>query len=181
MTSQTPNGNAEPTNQNGPSTTAYMTQEQAEILATLTTTLRPDWDQKGIISVLEKLALTMSAGTLTLGLLHAATIPTNETPGILLHPGKHWDRARGIGKPAKPAEPQRSSGIDTSPLCPNHPELHEWECKACKQPSPPPANFKQMVQEATEAARQAMNAALDTVNDAANTTQDDLALAAPAD
>lgn len=181
MSAPTPNGTTEPTNSTGPAPTVYMTQEQAEMLATFTRTLRPDWGQQGIVSALEKLAGTMDAGTLSLGLLHAATTPTNRTPAVITHPGKHWDRARGIGAPGKPTEPQRSSGIDTSPLCPNHPELHEWECKPCKRPSPPPANFRDLIAEATEQARKAMNIALDTLNEAASTTQDDLDLAAPAD
>lgn len=152
-------------------TTARMSYEQAEMLATLVHSLRPDWGAKGIITALEKLVTTVDATTLTLGLIHASSDPSNRTPAIIHHPGKHWDKARGIGS-HKPAEPRRAAGIDTSPMCPNHPELHEWECKPCNKPTPPPPNFKQMVADAAEQFRQSINSALD---------QDDFDLAAPAE
>lgn len=155
-------------------TTARMSYEQAEMLATLVHSLRPDWGAKGMITALEKLVPTVDATTLTLGLIHASTDPNNRTPAIIHHPGKHWDRARGIATTTRPAEPKRADGIDTSPMCKNHPELHEWECKTCNQPTPPPPNFRQMIADAAEQFRKTINSALEQ-------EQDDFALAGPSE
>lgn len=140
---------------------AHMTLEQAELLATLTSSLRPDWGMAGILKALEPLASTIDAKILALALLHAANDPTNESPAILKYPGPHWDRAKAATRstthqptpaPAKTREkpPYRPRNADTSPMCANHPELHEWECKTCNIPAPPPPNFREMI----EAARQ---------------------------
>lgn len=135
----------------------HMNEEQAEILATFTTTIRPDWDSRKIIAALEKMAPTTEVTQLALALLHAANEPANKQPSIIEYVGPHWDKAAGVvPPPPKPAQNfpvKRQDGIDTSPMCPNHPEKHHWECRTCNRPAPRPANFHQLVADAAEKER----------------------------
>lgn len=135
--------------------TSHMTLEQAELLATLTSSLRPDWGVTGIVTALEKVAGSTDAALLTLALIHAATDPANRTPAIIHHPGPHWDKARGTLPPPAPPKPRTSRQVnnDTSPMCPNHPEVHDWQCGQCNTPAPPPPNFKELIEAAAEKAR----------------------------
>jgi hypothetical protein len=132
--------------------TSFMTYEQAEMLATLTSSLRTDWGVPGIVAALEKVASTHDAMELTLATLHAADDPSNRTPAIIALPGRHWDLARGtVIAPRASFTPGTSN--DTSPMCPQHPDLHEWECKTCNVPSPKPPTFDELVAAAAEQAR----------------------------
>ena len=126
-----------------------MDEAQAEQLAILVQSMRPSWHARGIVSALEKEARKTDALTLTLALLHAAQNPKNQTPAILNHPGPHWDAATGKTKP-KPPQTLNTLGVDTSAMCPKHPTLHSWECKACRVKTPKPANFNELVQKAVE-------------------------------
>jgi hypothetical protein len=152
----------------------HMTLEQAELLATLCSSLRPDWGVNGIVAALEPLATTVDATLLTLALLHAANDPTNQTPAIIKHPGPHWDKARATTPPLPKAEarkPLRQLDNDTSPMCPQHPTVREWACKTCNIPAPPPANFREMIEAAAEksrAERQALLTQIAPALDAAN-------------
>lgn len=132
---------------------AYMNLEQAEALSNLVHTMRPTWDVRGIIKTLEKLQHTADSLTLSLALLHAAQDPKNQTPGVLHYPGPHWDKARGTHT-GKPKPPSPTLGTDTSAICPKHPHLHTWECKTCRRKTPKPPNFQQLVDQATQEARE---------------------------
>ena len=128
-----------------------ITQQQAETLARLTASLRPGWDYHGIMAALERHADRTDAHSLSIALLAAAQVPTNETPAVIGYDGKHWDRAvrPGAMAPVPPSAP----GKDTSPDCPNHPGRKAWECKACEVRTTKPANFEELLQQAVEDAR----------------------------
>lgn len=131
---------------------AFMDEEQAEMLSTLVSSIRPTWHPRGIMKALERSARETDALTLALALLHAAQDPNNQTPAIINHPGPHWDKARGQTKP-KPPTHQPTLGVDTSAMCQKHPTLHTWECKTCRIKAPKPANFRQLVDQAAEQAK----------------------------
>ncbi|MFT4471423.1 hypothetical protein ACMX2H_16085 [Arthrobacter sulfonylureivorans] len=133
-----------------------MTEEQAEQIATFIHSIRPDWHVSGIVSALGRVVHQADTATVALALLHAAADPAIKTPGILSHQGPHWHKARGTHQPAPPT-PSSTLGSDTSPMCERHPQLHEWECKTCNRPTPPPANFRDMIKAATAAARNTPN------------------------
>lgn len=128
---------------------SFMNEEQAELLSTLVSSMRPTWHPRGIMKALERSAREADAITLTMALLHAAQEATNLTPAIINHPGPHWDKARGTHTPKPTPRPTTTTiGSDTSAMCPKHPHLHSWECKACRVKAPKPANFRQLVEQA---------------------------------
>lgn len=133
---------------------ALMNEEQAELLSTLVSSMRPGWHPRGIMKALERSAREADAITLTMALLHAAKDQNNQTPAIINHPGPHWDKARGTHTPKPTPKPTVTTiGSDTSAMCPKHPHLHTWECKACRVKAPKPPNFRQLVEQAKEEAR----------------------------
>lgn len=67
-----------------------LTYEQAEQLAVIIQTQRPDWNTAGIITALEVHVADTDALTLTAAITHTALNPQNRTPAALHHTGPHW-------------------------------------------------------------------------------------------
>jgi hypothetical protein len=136
-----------------------MTKDQAKMTAALIHSIRPDWDELGIMAALAKAANRAPAGMVSIAAIHAALATTNHTPAVIPMDGPHWQKADGTAPaPKRVIEPPKSN--DTSADCPEHPGTKAWACKPCRTTAPRPADFQDRVARAAEAARAARAAQL---------------------
>lgn len=70
---------------------------QAEALATLVRSLRPEWDVPGIKTALWNARDRGTAWDVTHAALYAAGDLSNRTPAIIALAGPHWTRGRELG------------------------------------------------------------------------------------
>jgi hypothetical protein len=70
---------------------------QAEALAVLVRTLRPEWDVPGVKSALFKARDRGNAFEVIHAALYAAEDLANRTPAIIALAGPHWTRGRELG------------------------------------------------------------------------------------
>lgn len=136
-----------------------MTKDQAKMTAALVRSIRPDWDELGIMAALAKAANRADAGLVSVAAIHAAMTATNHTPAVIPMEGPHWQRAEGTAPaPKRIIEPPKSN--DTSADCPEHPGTKAWACKPCRVSAPRPADFHDQIARAAEAQRAARQAQL---------------------
>lgn len=129
-----------------------MTQEQAKMTAALIHSIRPDWDERGIVAALAKALHRADAGLLAIAAMHAALTPTNQTPAVIAMDGPHWQKAEGTAPaPKRVVAPPASN--DTSPECENHPGVKSWACKPCRVITKRPVDFDALKAQAAERAR----------------------------
>lgn len=136
-----------------------MTKDQATMTAALVHSIRPDWDERGIVAALAKAVQRGDAALVSIAAIHAARTPTNQTPAVISMDGPHWQKAEGTAPaPKRIIEPPKSN--DTSADCPSHPGVKAWACKPCRVTTPRPADFHDQVARAAEAAHAARQAQL---------------------
>lgn len=104
-----------------------ITRPQAEALAELVHTLRPEWDPQGILAALAKARDRADAPTVAIAAIRAAATPTNRTPAVIPLSGDHW---------IDPAVTPSSTGAVPRPTdrrCtePGH-EHYSLPCKGCR-------------------------------------------------
>lgn len=129
-----------------------MTKDQARMTAALVHSIRPDWDELGIMAALAKAVNRADAGIVAAAAIHAGMTPTNHTPAVIPMDGPHWQKAEGTAlAPKRVMEPPKSN--DTSADCPEHPGVKSWACKPCRVSAPRPADFAAIREAAAEAAR----------------------------
>lgn len=94
------------------------TQQQAEALANLLHTIRPDWDTPGIIHTLHQNRTHPAPyHTIATTAVKQATNPNTRTPVAIFLNGPHWPPTTQTQLPPNP--------------CPDHPEEHATNCRAC--------------------------------------------------
>lgn len=76
--------------------------ENAEHLATLTCNLRPDWNTRSTITLLEPLVPHIPALDIAAALIALARNPQAQTPKLLHHPGPHWNHLNNPDSPTRP-------------------------------------------------------------------------------
>lgn len=67
-----------------------ISREQAEALADFITTIRTDWNARGIVKALSDAREKAGAAELARAAIKAAATPTNRTPAVIPLPGAHW-------------------------------------------------------------------------------------------
>ncbi|WP_102508142.1 hypothetical protein [Sanguibacter massiliensis] len=73
-----------------------ITRDQAQALAALIATMRPDWQTPGILKALSDARARGTGWDLAHAALYAAQDPSVRTPAVIALPGDHW-RGRAIG------------------------------------------------------------------------------------
>ena len=101
-----------------------LTQPQAEALTTLITTLRPDWDERGILATLRNIHPTRDAWAICHAALTAAANPSNRTPKVLEYEGAHWATLQTVRQRVDP------TAAVTQP-CQDHPHYQAQTCPSC--------------------------------------------------
>ena len=97
--------------------------DQAQALAALIATLRPDWQPPGILKALSDARTRGTAWDLAHAALYAAQDPSVRTPAVIALPGDHWrGRSLGDGTPIH------------FPRCPEpgHTSYRADNCGACR-------------------------------------------------
>ena len=97
--------------------------DQAQALAALIATLRPDWQPPGILKALSDARTRGTAWDLAHAALYAAQDPSVRTPAVIALPGDHWrGRSLGDGTPIH------------YPRCPEpgHTSYRADNCGACR-------------------------------------------------
>ena len=108
-----------------------ITRDQAHALAALVRTLRPDWDERGIVKALSDAREMGSPVDVCIAALKAADCATNRTPAVIAMKGAHWST------PA-PSQPQQSWQVTYGlPPSPDEPrcERHDHQrlpCASCR-------------------------------------------------
>ena len=131
-----------------------LTEIQGLKLAELIHMLRPDWGVKGTHDMIGA-AVAAGLGNnieTCIAAIRAAGEPTNDTPGIIALPGKHWNVERTLAttqaelKAAKDKLAGRYTPPPTNdPPCPDHPDQHLSTCTECRKLAvPPPPNFREL-------------------------------------
>jgi hypothetical protein len=89
-------------------------------LAFLVATIRPDWDEPGIIAAARAALHSHSLPDVSIAAIRAAGRPEYRTPGIIPKPGEHWRWEReATPTPAKyvhPPRPERPRSPETEEL-----------------------------------------------------------------
>lgn len=101
-----------------------MSYRDAQAITYLLRRIRPKWSRDGIMMELDKLKDTPLAEAAIMALA-CAQDEGNLAPVRITKEGPHQTRAKLKRKAVAP------SGMDTSPPCPRHPEVKEWECHIC--------------------------------------------------
>lgn len=103
-----------------------ITKDQAQALAALVATLRPDWDAQGVMAALSKARDRGNAYELAHAAIAAAATPTNRTPAVIGMAGAHWE-------PPAPAAPSQVPPAGM-PRCAAYGHDHETahNCRTCR-------------------------------------------------
>jgi len=98
-----------------------MTRSQGEALVALLHQLRrDDWDLPGIRAAVTKAQALGSATDVATAACRVAGNPQAKSPGLIAHPGAHW---QGTTVAARP----------TDMHCPEHPTQPAGHCRTCEQ------------------------------------------------
>lgn len=104
--------------------TSSITNRQANAIAELVASLRPDWDIQGIMSALRAAAqLTADPARLAVAAALVASDPANRTPKVIGMRGKHWDT------------PTRSTDQPVTARCPKCRDWHTPAAPCAGSPS----------------------------------------------
>lgn len=95
-----------------------MTRTQAEALATAACRLRPDWQHRGVLTMLEQVAGIATPTAAAVALMRLADDPS-KGPGLLPLPGEHWQGTTTAER--KPPTP-----------CGEHPARRAIDCPECR-------------------------------------------------
>lgn len=119
---------------------ASITRDQAHALAAFIATLRPDWQQPGIIKALSDARTMGTAGELARAAIACAESAKVRTPAVIARTGEHWSLSRPLGTripprrrpcPDHPDEDDMSCphhSIATPARCPDHPDQRAFDC-----------------------------------------------------
>ena len=129
-----------------------LTPEQGWKLAELVHEIRPDWGVKGTHDMIGA-AVGKGFGNYIetcIAAIRAAGEPTNDTPGVIALPGKHWNVERALAttkaelKAAKDKLAGKYTAPDTNdPPCTDHPGQMFSTCTECAAAKTPmPADFR---------------------------------------
>lgn len=121
-------------------------------LAELVHEIRPDWGVKGTHDMIGA-AVAAGLGNhieTCIAAIRAAGEPTNDSPGVIPLPGKHWNVERTLAttkaelKAAKDKLAGKYTAPDTNdPPCTDHPGQHFSTCTECAAiKTPMPADFR---------------------------------------
>ena len=136
--------------------------DQAYALAALLRTIRPDWDERGIVKALSDAREMGSPVEVCIAALKAADCATNRTPAVIAMKGAHWSAPT----PNQPQQPwQTTYGLPPmpdEPRCEKHGH-QRLPCASCRadqlagQPAeewsgkvaPPPPELKSLLRKMT--------------------------------
>jgi len=79
-----------------------MSREQADAIAVLVHTLRPEWDVRGTMTALAQ-CREREPSAVAIAAVRAATTESNRTPAVIPLAGPHWDNPGVTRAPAAPA------------------------------------------------------------------------------
>lgn len=100
-----------------------MTKDQAETVAAAVHAVRPEWDERGILTALGKARERGPAWAVAAAALIAAGRPENRTPAVIPLAGEHWSHTVGE---------KRGTDGRTEPRCQEHPYELAWNCRWCR-------------------------------------------------
>lgn len=108
-----------------------LTTTQGKALVQLVAALRRDWQPAGIEAAIRKATADGATGPdVCVAAVRAACDKEARTPGVIPHPGPHWQALR--------------SGSRQAPIpCPTHPGEPSGRCKECAAERATPEQIKQ--------------------------------------